>query len=188
MSAHRGFRGLPDEKERRKWQNPEAILADIGLRPGLTFIDIGCGDGFFSLPAARLTGDKGIVYGLDINGEVIGRLREKATVEGLINLKLEIGEAEQTVFCQACADIVFFGIDLHDFREPKKVLINARRMLKRTGWLVDLDWKRKPMDLGPPLQKRFSEKKAISLMEAAGFRVEAVKEVRPYHYLIIAKP
>ena len=107
-----------------------------------------------SLPAARLTGDKGIVYGLDINGEAIGRLREKATVEGLINLKLEIGEAEQTVFCQACADIVFFGIDLHDFREPKKVLINARRMLKRTGWLVDLDWKMKPMDLGPPLQKR----------------------------------
>lgn len=185
MNAHRSFH---DERERRKWQNPEAILVDIGLRSGFTFLDIGCGDGFFALPAARLVGKKGKVYGLDLNDGTIGRLRRKAVKEGLRNLNLSVGEAEETVLCEACADIVFFGIVLHDFKDPAKVLMNAKRMLKPNGRLIDLDWKKESMEFGPPLQIRFSEDEAVSRIEAAGFRIEAVKNAGPYHYIIIAKP
>jgi len=185
LNAHRSFH---DERERRKWQNPEAILVDIGLRSGFTFLDIGCGDGFFALPAARLVGKKGKVYGLDLNDGTIGRLRRKAVKEGLRNLNLSVGEAEETVLCEACADIVFFGIVLHDFKDPAKVLMNAKRMLKPNGRLIDLDWKKESMEFGPPLQIRFSEDEAVSRIEAAGFRIEAVKNAGPYHYIIIAKP
>ncbi len=187
MNVRKGFGHHPDEEERRRWQNPEAILADIGLRPGLTFLDIGCGDGFFALPAARLVGEGGKVCGVDTNGEAISRLREQAAAEGLLNLNLEVGKAEDTVLCQECADIVFFGIDLHDFSEPDRVLMNARKMLKPAGRLVDLDWKKESMEIGPPLRIRFSEEDAVSLIEGAGFQVETVKEVKPYHYLIIAR-
>ena len=48
---------LRDEQERRKWQNPEDILAEIGLRSGMTFMDIGCCQGFFTIPAARIVVD-----------------------------------------------------------------------------------------------------------------------------------
>ena len=54
-----------DEDRRRKWQNPEDILREIGLETGMTFLDIGCGNGFFTLPAARMVGPAGQVYGLD---------------------------------------------------------------------------------------------------------------------------
>lgn len=179
--------GFLDEKARRKWQNPEAILTDIGLGPGFTFMDIGCGQGFFALPAAKLVGEQGIVYGVDINGEYIARLKEKAAAAGLKNLVLETGSAEEAVLCKACADIVFFGIDLHDFGEPSRVLMNASKMLKPMGRLVNLDWKKEPMGMGPPLAKRFSQEEAVSLIEAAGFQVKTVKEAGPYHYLITAK-
>lgn len=185
MSGHR-FRY--DGKERRKWQNPEAILVDIGLGPGSIFVDIGCGDGFFTIPAARLVGKGGKVYGLDIDGEAIVRLREKAFKEGLENLSSTVGYAEDTVSCESCADIVFFGIDLHDFKDPLKVLSNAKRMLKPSGRLIDLDWKKEPMELGPPFEIRFSEEEASRLIEDAGFKIEVVRETGPYHYLIIAKP
>lgn len=188
MHAYTGSGKVPDEKERRSWQNPEAILADIGLKSGDTFMDIGCGEGFFALPAARLVGKSGIVYGLDINGEVIGRLKGKAERAGLRNLTLKVGEAEKTILCEACADIIFLGMVLHDFKEPDKVLVNARKMLKPEGRLVNLDWKKEPMDLGPPLPIRFSHEEAVRLIEAAGFKVETIKEVGPYHYLIMAKP
>jgi ubiquinone/menaquinone biosynthesis C-methylase UbiE len=177
-----------DEEERRRWQNPEAILADIGLKPGSTFVDLGCGEGFFTLPAARLVGKGGRVHGVDANSAAMDRLREKAAAEGLSNMELKAAQAEETVLCEACADIVFLGIVLHDFSEPAKVLANARKMLKPTGRLVNLDWKREPMGLGPPFKKRFSEDKAVRLILAAGFKVEAVGEAKPYHYLIIAKP
>lgn len=185
MGVHRIFH---DETERRRWQNPELILTNIGLRPGCIFMDIGCGDGFFTLPAARLVGEKGKVYALDIDYEAIRRLRDKALKEGLRNLNLKVGAAEETIMCETCADIVFFSLVLHDFKDPSKVLKNAKRMLKRTGRLVNLDWKKEPMELGPPLRIRFSEEEARRLIEAASFKIENIKETGPYHYIIIAKP
>jgi len=113
-------------------------------------IDVGCGNGFFALPAARLVGEKGKVFGFDANAEAIGMLKKTAMKEGLRNLNLRVGMAEETVLCDACADIVFFGIVLHDFKDASRVLSNAKRMLKSTGRLVDLDWKKEPMNFGPP--------------------------------------
>lgn len=179
--------GYSHETERKKWQNPEVILVSVGLQPGFTFVDVGCGDGFFTLPAARIVGKNGRVYGLDVDEDAIGRLSGRASQEDLVNLTLKVGEAEKLILCEGCADIVFFGIVLHDFKSAGKVLSNARRMLKRNGRLVDLDWKKKPMDMGPPLRIRFSEEKATSLIEEAGFKVEPVKTEEPYHYVIIAR-
>lgn len=184
MTTHRFF---DDDTERKKWQNPEAVLASIGLKPGLTFLDIGCGEGFFSIPAARIVGEKGRVYGLDADEDAIGRLGERARKLGLSNLILRVGRGEDTILCDGCADIVFFGIVLHDFESASKVLSNAKRMLKHDGRLVDLDWKKKPMDLGPPLSIRFSEEKAAGLIREAGLRIETVKTDQPYHYVIIAR-
>jgi ubiquinone/menaquinone biosynthesis C-methylase UbiE len=177
-----------NDPERRKWQNPEAILADIGLKAGLTFMDIGCGGGFFALPAARIVGESGKVYGIDINAESISQLRALADREGLNNLELTVGRAEDVVLCESCADIIFFGIVLHDFEDAAKVLQNAKKMLNPAGRLVNLDWKKTTMPLGPPLPIRFSEEKSAQLIEAAGLKVVSVSDVGPYHYIIVARP
>jgi ubiquinone/menaquinone biosynthesis C-methylase UbiE len=177
-----------NDPERRKWQNPEAILANIGLKTGFTFMDIGCGGGFFALPAARIVGEGGKVYGIDINAESVSELRELAGREGLNNLELTIGRAEDAVLCESCADIIFFGIVLHDFDDPAKVLQNSKKMLKPAGRLVNLDWKKTTMPLGPPLPIRFSEEKSAHLIEAAGFEVVSINDADPYHYIIVAKP
>lgn len=183
---HKTFYG--DEKERRRWQNPDSILADIGLRPGLTFVDVGCGDGFFALPAAKIVGKEGRVYAVDFDAQAISSLKEKALRSSLMNVEIRVGKAENTVFCESCADVVFFGIVLHDFDDPAKVLKNAARMIKPSGRLVDLDWKKKPMNFGPPENIRFSEEEAAKLIFKAGFKVEQRREAGPFHYVITAKP
>ncbi len=177
-----------DETWRREWQNPEAILEKIGLKPGQTFMDIGCGAGFFTLPAARITGPKGKVYGVDSQSDAIDEIRKKAAAGGLTNLELKVGRGEETLLCHACADIVFFGIVLHDFQDPAKVLENAHPMLKPDGKLANLDWKKVDMSFGPPLSKRFDEATASRLIEQSNFKVESVKDSGKYHYLVIAKP
>lgn len=125
MCNHKLF----NEKYRRTWQNPETILTDIGLKSGFTFIDIGCGEGFFTIPAARIVRKKGKVYGLDRDEEIVSILREKISKAGAINIDLKVGEAEETIFCEKCVDVVFYGIVLHDFYNPRKVLKNAKKML-----------------------------------------------------------
>lgn len=176
-----------DDPERKQWQDPDKILLSVGLEKGMVFVDIGCGEGYFALPASRKVGPGGRVYAFDINAGAVAELQVQAETEGLDNIISGVKEAENTIVCEGCADIVFFGIDLHDFHDPLQVLTNAKRMLKPTGWLADLDWKDIPMEFGPPLEKRFSVKKAEQLIKSAGFSVVSVQDAGPYHYLVLAK-
>ncbi len=184
MSAHKWH--YYDENQRRSWQNPEAILNHIGLKAGQTLIDIGCGQGFFSLPAARQVGPQGLVHAIDSNPEAMALLKQRAAQEGLKNIHLTVREAEAGPVCQGCADFIFFGIVLHDFRDPLTVLQNARQMLKTSGRLINLDWKKEPMSLGPPLEIRFDPGMAASLMRKAGLEIHKTEEYGPYTYLITA--
>ncbi len=175
-----------NEAQRRDIQNPEEILTTIGLQEGMVFMDIGCNDGFFALPAAKIVGSTGKVYGVDIDKESIKRLQEKAQSAGLKNIHTEIKEAEATIFCQGCADIIFYGTVLHDFRDPLKVLRNARAMLSPHGKLVNLDWKKIQTEMGPPLSIRISEKETTILMEKAGLKVVEIKNLSENFYLVTA--
>jgi ubiquinone/menaquinone biosynthesis C-methylase UbiE len=184
MSDHEHF----GEGIIRRWHHPQLNLESIGLRSGMVFMDVGCGDGFFAIPAARLVGEKGKVYAVDIDASAIDRLKRQAAEKDLKNISAEVGAAEETVFCDACADIVFYSTVLHDFKDPAKVLRNAKLMLSPAGRLVNLDWKKKSTMFGPPLRIRFSEEQAANLIKQAGFRVESVRDAGRYHYIITAKP
>jgi ubiquinone/menaquinone biosynthesis C-methylase UbiE len=186
MSGHKWH--FYDETERRTWQNPEEILAEIGLKSGQTLIDIGCGEGFFTLSAARLVGSQGRVYAIDSSSESMERLRQRAAQGGLNNIQLTVKEAEESLICDGCADFIFLGIVLHDFRDPERVLSNALKMLKPAGRLINLDWKKEPMKLGPPLEKRFDIETASAMLRRAGFKVEKSQNCGPYTYLIKASP
>jgi len=159
---------------------------EIGLEPDMIFVDVGSGDGYFAIPAARMVGPKGKVMAFDIDDAAITRLKKQAEDEGLSQLFAEVGSAEESIACEGCADIVFFGINLHDFADPSKAIRNARRMLRPAGLLIDLDWKPEPMPFGPPLKRRFSIDKARQLIRSEGLNIKSAAEAGPYHYIIAA--
>lgn len=182
LACHGGF--SLDEATRRSWYNPDAILKD--LRFGMVFVDVGCGDGFFSILAAKKVGDKGRVYAVDIDPKAIEKLKKNAEVEGLPNIVTVVGRAEDTVFCDQCADFILYSMNLHDFADPEKVLLNAKQMIKPDGQLIDLDWKKEEMPFGPPTTIRFSEEQVCGLMQSAGFSATNSHDVGPHHYVVTA--
>jgi ubiquinone/menaquinone biosynthesis C-methylase UbiE len=186
MTCHGGF--SLDEATRRTWYNPEAILKDTGLKAGMVFMDVGCGEGFFALLAAKTAGESGSVYAVDVDAQAIERLKAKAETQHLSNIRAKAGLAEETVFCTACADVVFYSMVLHDFNDTEKVLQNAKTMLKPAGKLVNLDWKKMQVPFGPPFKIRFSEQNAMGLLKMSGFSVTDVKNAGPFHYVITGKP
>jgi ubiquinone/menaquinone biosynthesis C-methylase UbiE len=184
MGCHGGF--SLDDATRRSWYSPEAVFHN--LRSGMVFLDIGCGEGFFSILAAKKVGENGKVFAVDIDSSAIEKLKQKAEAEGLKNIVAKVGKAEDTVFCNGCADFIFYGMDLHDFSDPVKVLKNAKQMIKANGQLIDLDWKKLDMPFGPPVAIRFSEEKASGLLCSAGFTIVDIRNIGPYHYIVTAKP
>ncbi len=185
MTCRGGF--SIEESTRRTWYDPEFVLRETGLTEGMVFADIGCGEGFFSILAANIVGAKGAVYALDIDARAIDRLRARASEKGLVNVHAVTGAAEDTVMCSQCVDAAFLSMVLHDFDHPEKVLVNIKQMLKPHGLIVNLDWKKKQMDFGPPVRVRFSEEKVMELLEQAGFTITKVEEAGPYHYIVVAE-
>ena len=184
MSGHKHLH----EGAIRHWHHSGLNLESIGLQSGMTFMDIGCGYGFFTIPAANIVGETGKIYAVDIDAISIDQLKRNAVDKGLKNIHVEVGPAEDTVFCNACADIVFYNTVLHDFRDPAKVLRNAKTMIKSSGKLVNVDWKKKPTEFGPPVSIRFSEEYAVSLLEQAGFTIKSVEDLENDLYIVTANP
>jgi ubiquinone/menaquinone biosynthesis C-methylase UbiE len=182
---HHAYR---NEAQRRQWQNPDRILAEIGVKKNDIFIDLACGPGFFAIPAARMVGSEGLVCGVDIDSEALEELRAQAAQARLNNIRSRLAAAEQVALCERCADIVFVGIALHDFKDPLKALQNARGALKSDGKLVNLDWKKEPTPFGPPVNIRFSESEAEALITSAGYNVVSIEDSGSYHYVIRANP
>src|SRR5215467_8498701 len=71
-------------------ESGEALVASLGITPGLKVLDLGSGDGTTALPAARLGAD---VLGVDIASNLVAAGNERAQTEGLVNCRFEEGDA-----------------------------------------------------------------------------------------------
>jgi len=181
--------------ERHRDIAPEKILRAAGLKPGDAFADIGCGPGFFALPAAHIVGEKGVVYAVDTEEKMLDRLRERMHLEGaeppqgvqppanIVSLK----STESSVPVKDSAvDIAFLGYMLHEAADKPLFLKEVKRIIKDKGAILILDWKKKSEDKGPPVEERLTEEDVIGLLKDAGFQEAAALSLNDSHYKITA--
>jgi 2-polyprenyl-3-methyl-5-hydroxy-6-metoxy-1,4-benzoquinol methylase len=77
--------GMPDEQRWDQFFDPDAILVGLGIYDlSGNIVDVGCGYGTFSIPAARK--NKGMIYALHIEKEMIEVVQRKANEAGLKNI------------------------------------------------------------------------------------------------------
>ena len=115
--------------------NPYKLLNSAGLKPGQKVLEIGCGPGFFTIPAAKIVGEKGSVYALDINPVAIKTVRRKIKEKGLKNVKVILADASETGLPEESVDVVFlFGV-IHALDDVDAVMQETHRVLKVKGVL-----------------------------------------------------
>jgi ubiquinone/menaquinone biosynthesis C-methylase UbiE len=172
---------------RRRRLPAEKILAEIGLGPGDVFVDIGCGTGFFTIPAAGRVGRLGRVYGLDIAPEMIADLVVSASQKKLANVQAILALAGKPRLPRG-ATFYFLANVLHEVPDKRALLGAILRSGNRRSKLVIIDYYRKKTEHGPPLKDRIPLKKAVSLIRKAGFRTERAWRVNAEEYGLIAVP
>jgi demethylmenaquinone methyltransferase/2-methoxy-6-polyprenyl-1,4-benzoquinol methylase len=119
----------------RLFRDPYEVLNAAGLELGQEVLEVGCGPGFFTIPAARIVGEKGCVHALDVNPLAVAKVRRKIEGDGVTNVKAILADAAETGLPDESFDLVFlfgFGNPVGDM---DGILTELHRLLKPAGTL-----------------------------------------------------
>lgn len=171
-------------EERRKEMDPFDFLKSNGLSPGMCVADIGCGPGFFTFPMAEIVGERGRVYAVDVQEDMLKELKRRNPPANVS--VIQSGENHIPIEDGAC-DMVFLAFVFHEAGEKVAFLKELKRLLKPEGKLLLLDWEKKVEDKGPPYEERIEMAEAERLIKKTGFKIEEKGSVTPSHYKISAR-
>lgn len=106
------------------------------LLPPMTVADVGCGEGYLTIEAARWARE---VIAIDRSPDVLARARALAARRKVHNVRWEVGEIERIPLADASVDLVLLSQALHHAKQPARALAEARRVLVEGGRVLILD-------------------------------------------------
>ncbi len=168
-----------DNPERRAAMPPDETLVKAGIRPGDIVLDVGCGTGYFSLPAARMVGHKGMVYAVDASGVMLAELRSKTSREGVFNVQTFQTRQSSLELPEASYTLALLSNVLHEVDDKKAFLGKLGAVLKPGARLAVIEWKKAETPAGPPLAERISEDEMQVMLKKAGFSEPEASELTP---------
>jgi len=122
---------------RYRFFDPVTTLQGAGIRSGQEVLEIGCGTGFFTIPAAKLVGDKGRVYAVDPHPLALDQVRRKIQDAALTNVRLIKADATEAGLATDCIDLVlFFGVIQSPVIPLDRLLSEIHRLLRSEGTLA----------------------------------------------------
>jgi ubiquinone/menaquinone biosynthesis C-methylase UbiE len=93
------------------FNDPYKQLKAAGLKPGQKVLEVGCGPGYFTIPAAKIVGESGVVYAVDLNPYAIKHVQKKIAESGIENIQPMCTNASDTGLADKSIDVAFlFGL------------------------------------------------------------------------------
>lgn len=170
---------------------PDELWHELGLRAGQTVVHLGSGPGFFLLPAAKIVGKSGKAIGVDILTDMLSEVEGRAKregVDGVVHtIRANLEHDHGSTLDDASTDWVLVANIMHQ-SDPKKILSEARRIIKGTGSLAIVEWDVGESPLGPPPEQRLAKRDAQKIAESSGFALKEEWQPSPYHYGLLMTP
>ena len=128
---------LMGSRARRWLMNPVKTLQGADIQPGQTVLEVGCGTGFFTIPAAELIGDQGCLVAMDALSDYTKRVSKKVQAAGLVNVRVVKRDALDTGLDAASIDkVLLFGVIPFPSLPLNRLLPEIHRILKTEGTLA----------------------------------------------------
>lgn len=168
------------------------VISQTNLGYGNIAADLGTGrEARFALAAAKIVGQEGKVYAVDIVKSLLPSIEHKAQMYGLNNLEtvwsdLEIYGAAKAI-PNASVDVAFLATVLFQSKNHLAMLREAVRVIKPGGVLAVVEWKDTATPFGPSLEQRVDPKEIKALAQELSLELVEEIEAGKYHYALIFK-
>jgi ubiquinone/menaquinone biosynthesis C-methylase UbiE len=177
--------------DRKSWRTDflraaqSKVISLLNIQENIHFLDVGCGTGWAVGEVAKLAGDQGLFYGVDLSSAMIEKA--KSNFRGRDNFRFIQADVDSIPLGDDFFDIIICTNSFHHYLNPGKALSEMHRLLKSGGKLYILDptanvWIMKLADqivkhLEPEHVKMYSSKEFQALFSQAGLKYKASKAI-----------
>ena len=175
----------------RLWPTPGATLRRLGVAAGDTVAEVGSGNGYFALPAARITAPAE-TYALDIDESLLDELERLADRQGIDNVvPVHCDARDLTGALDAGIDVLLMANTFHGIDDPGEFAREAAAALDPGGRFVVVNWYDRARaettvggePRGPPTSLRLSPAETVDIVTGAA--ALSRHELPPYHYGVV---
>ncbi|PIR06786.1 MAG: hypothetical protein COV55_02335 [Candidatus Komeilibacteria bacterium CG11_big_fil_rev_8_21_14_0_20_36_20] len=165
------------------------ILKNIlQLQPGNIVADLGAGGGLFTMQAARLVGDRGQVYAVDVVKGTLGEIESKARMIGLYNIKIIWSNLEivgATKIPEGSLDFALLVNILFQSKKHYEIIAEGTRLLKSGGKLLIIDWSNTTQGFAPPDDLQVDQEKIQGYAQQLDLKLLQSFKAGKYHFGLI---
>ncbi len=173
-----------DSPERHKMLPAKDILQRSGVTEGMLAAEIGCGAGFFTIPAAEILGDEGKIYAFDIEKVMLTYLRMKIDKPNIVPIQIS---GNKLPLKDKLLDFVLAAFVLHEAEEFSPLLKETLRVVKNSGIITIIEWIKQQEGEGPPINDRIDQDEILAFLKKESVEVEISEKLNQSHYIIMGR-
>jgi len=175
-----------DTEWRRQNLPPLPTLEKFGLKAADTFADIGCGIGYFTVPAAQFVDGQNKVYALDTSDEMLAEVEKRAKEAGVQNIVSVLTSEYDFNLPDKSVTFALMVNVLHEIEDKARFIREINRILTLNGKIAIIEWNKENADMGPPAEHRIGQDEAASLLNSLGFETGEPMEFAGKFYGLVA--
>ena len=162
------------------------VMSLIPLFPYQVVADVGCGSGYFAIPLAKHLFD-GKVYAVDILQEMLDAAKAQVERIHLTNVEFVLSKKGKLPLEDDSLDGAFAAFVVHQAENPKGLLEEMCRCLRKGGWLALLEWHKRETEDGPPVKELIDEMELHEMAKGAKFRFTARHSLSDDQYMLLMR-
>jgi ubiquinone/menaquinone biosynthesis C-methylase UbiE len=173
-----------------KFISPETIIDQLEFKNGMKIADFGCGTGYFTFPMAKKVSPDGIVWALDVLPQKIESVESQAKLSGITNIitkRVNLENEKGSGLPKDSADWVVLVNMLFQNSSKDNILAEAKRVLKKAGSILLIEWDEKNLPIGPEGNLRISKKEMLEIIKKNNLRILGEIEASNFHYGLILR-
>lgn len=138
-----------DRPEREEEERPDLVISSLQLNPGDRVADLGCGSGYFSSRLAKAVGPDGVVYGVEIQAQMLTILDKRMKEQGITNVVGVLGTIDDPKLPEP-VDLVLIVDVYHEMSHPAEMIAAVCKRLKPGGRIAFVEYRGE--DPGVPIK------------------------------------